>query len=151
MRSAVQTNEGVVAYDEAIALLQHMSPMGRLEIAGPMCTANAAHVADIGASGATGHVGADGSKAVQRLHKGGGVVQGGSAVKEGIEFGPWKDGANFVVALVVGDGEPSRTHRKILLNPAATVCGVSLGAHKLYGKVCVVTVAENCAVVPAST
>ena len=116
MCSSVQTNEGLKAYDEAIALLKKSKPMREVEVARPMCKANTAHVKDIGATGATGHKGADGSKAAQRLRNNGGAVQGGGAIKECIEFGPWIDGADFVVALIVGDGEQTRTHRKILLD-----------------------------------
>ena len=112
-----------------------------------MCKANSFHVSDIGTSGATGHRGTDGNKAAQRLKNNGGLVQGGGAVKEGIEFGPWINGADFVVALLVGDGEPTRTHRKILLDPSSKALGVALGPHSKYGKVCVVTLAPSCVVV----
>ena len=121
-------------------------PVGKLEVAGPMCQANRSHVSDIGVSGATGHRGSDGNKAAQRLRNNGGVVQGGGAVKEGIEFGPWINGADFVIALLVGDGESTRTHRKILLDANSGALGVALGSHSKYGKVCVVTVAPSCVV-----
>ena len=142
----MQTSEGAKAYEEAVSLLMQAQPMAKLDVAGPMCSANTSHVSDIGVSGATGHRGADGNKAAQRLRNHGGVVQGGGAIKEGIEFGPWIDGADFVVALLVGDGEPTRTHRKILLDPTSGAVGVAIGAHSKYGKVCVVTLAPSCVV-----
>ena len=83
----MQTSEGAKAYEEAISLLMQAQPVAELDVAGPMCSANALHVSDIGVSGATGHRGSDGNKAAQRLRNSGGVVQGGGAVKEGIEFG----------------------------------------------------------------
>ena len=128
-----------------------MTPIAPLEISTPMCRANLLHAEDLGKSGETGHQGADGSRAAQRLRNNGGVIAGGGRVSEGIEFGPWTDGADFVVALIVGDGEQSRTHRKILLDPASGACGVSVAVHKDFGSVCVVTLAPNCARVDKNT
>ena len=128
-----------------------MTPIAPLEISTPMCRANLLHAEDLGKSGETGHQGADGSRAAQRLRNNGGVIAGGGRVSEGIEFGPWTDGADFVVALIVGDGEKSRTHRKILLDPASGACGVSVAVHKDFGSVCVVTLAPNCARVDKNT
>ena len=142
---SIQTTEGTLAYDEALSFLSHMRPMSPLEISTPMCRANQGHATDLGSSGATGHEGSDGSKAAQRLRGSGGVITGGGKVSEGIEFGPWMDGTDFVVSLVVGDGEASRTHRKILLDPTSGACGVAVTKHKLFGFVCVVTLAPNCA------
>ena len=148
---SVQTTEGTLAYDEAIAFLTHMKPMSTLEISTSMCNANLSHAEDLGASGATGHEGSDGSRAAQRLRRNGGVIAGGGRVSEGIEFGPWVDGEDFVVSLVVGDGEASRTQRKILLDPASGACGVGVAQHKHFGSVCVVTLAPNCAKVDSNT
>ena len=141
---SVQTTEGTLSYDEAIAFLTHMKPMAPLSISTPMCRANENHAKDLGTTGKTGHVGTDGFKAAVRLKRSGGVIVGGGRVSEGIEFGPWKDGADFVVSLIVGDGESNRTHRKILLDPSAGACGIAMAQHKLFGSVCVVTLAPNC-------
>jgi uncharacterized protein YkwD len=141
---SVQTSEGTKAYDEAITFLSHMKPMSPLEISTPMCEANQSHADDLGQSGKTGHVGSDGSRAAQRLRKHGGVIAGGGRVSEGIEFGPWTDGSDFVVSLIVGDGEESRTQRKILMDTSSNACGVAVSTHKKFGSVCVVTLAPNC-------
>ena len=42
-----------------------------------------------------------------------------------------------MVALLVGDGEPTRTHRRILLDPNAGACGVAVTKHKTFeNRVC---------------
>ena len=147
--TSIQTTEGTIAYDEAIALLSHMRPMSPLEISSSMSLANQKHALDLGNSGETGHEGSDGSKPSERLRQSGGIISGGGKVSEGIEFGPWQDGEDFVIALLVGDGEPTRTHRRILLDPNAGACGVAVTKHKTFGNVCVVTLASNCELSPS--
>ena len=138
----VQTKEGTVAYDEAIKFLQHVSPMHKLEVSSVMCRANRRHAADLEQNSTTGHEGSDGSTSTSRVRDLGGIVS--SPVLEAIEYGPWKDGAHFVMGLIVDDGNTNRDHRKIILDPAATVCGIAMGNHPQFAATCVVTVTKDC-------
>ncbi len=124
--SFLRTKEGAEAVREAIAFLERAEPLAPLERVSPgMCAAAAEHVKDVGASGAFGHTGSDGSTPFDRLNRHG--KWSGSAA-ENIAYGR-TDPVQTVLQLIVDDGVASRGHRKNIFNPDFRVFGVAIGPH----------------------
>ena len=136
----VETIEGRPAFQTAMEYLRSIDPMDGFRLSNGMTHACQSHVQDIGSSGNVGHVGSDGRRASARANANG-TLKG--AFGEAIEFGPWQQGADFVIGLIVDDGRPSRDHRQLLFNPKIQVCGVGVGSHTKFGKACVMTLAHQ--------
>jgi uncharacterized protein YkwD len=135
-RPALVTEEGAAALEEAIKFMRAARPAGPLSVAAGMCSGARELVKEQGASGATGHKGADGGYCEQRAQR----------------FGAWKEpiGENLsygddtarerVLTLLIDDGVANRGHRQRIMDPAYRVAGVACGEHKL-GSMCVITLA----------
>jgi hypothetical protein len=136
----VGTTEGRTAYEGAIEFLKAVTPMAGFTLSPGMTSAAQGHVEDIGPTGNVGHVGSDGRRASARANAHGNLR---GAFGEAIEFGPWQEGSDFVIGLIVDDGRPSRDHRKLLFNPKIEVCGVGAGDHIKFGKACVMMLAHQ--------
>jgi uncharacterized protein YkwD len=137
-KPALTTEEGAAPLEEAIKFLRAARPLAPLSVAAGMCSGARELVREQGASGATGHKGADGSYCEQRTGR----------------FGVWREpiGENLsyaddnarerVFTLLIDDGVANRGHRQRILNPAYKVVGVACGGHKL-GAMCVITFAAG--------
>jgi uncharacterized protein YkwD len=135
-KAALMTEEGTVPLEEAIKFMRAARPLSPLSVATGMCSGARELVKEQGASGATGHKGADGSFCEQRSER----------------FGAWREpiGENLtygddtarerVLTLLIDDGVANRGHRQRILNPGYKVVGVACGGHKL-GSMCVITFA----------
>ena len=91
---------------------------------------------DQGASGATGHKGADGSFCEQRVERFGAWAE---PIGENLTYGD-EAARERVINFLTDDGFASRGHRDRLFSAAFKVVGVACGGHKL-GQVCVTTLA----------
>jgi uncharacterized protein YkwD len=132
------TREGRPAVEEAITFLLRQRPLPPLQRA-PMLTRAAGRYADIqGASGATGHYGADRSSPGSRVQ-----AEGGSGfVAEIISYGPLTPD-DVVRQFVIDDGVPSRGHRMLMFGAAYRFAGVGCAEHRVYGGECVVDLGQT--------
>jgi uncharacterized protein YkwD len=136
---ALQTQEGPGAVDEAIRFLERAEPLPPLRRSPGMSRAAAEHAADLGESGQTGHLGADGSQAWDRLSRHGKWKKTSGEV---VSFGQ-RAARRVVIQFLVDDGVPDRGHRKNLFDPGFAVAGVACGPHARYGHCCVITLAGD--------
>ncbi len=132
------TREGRAAVQEAIAFLQHQPAVGALAVSTPIARAAKSHARDQ-RSGATGHIGSDGTNFSQRLNQFG--VQN-VGIGENIAYGSLS-AEQVVMNLVIDDGVASRGHRTNIFSPGWTVAGVGCGDHTTYQTVCVVDYAAR--------
>lgn len=140
----LQTYEGAAVVEEAIAVLQETDPLPPLTVSGGMSQAARDHVADLGAIGAEGHYGSDGSTPFERLNRYGTWEHGnGSRAGENISYSPFEIARWHVMQLVIDDGVPNRGHRQALLRPEYQVTGVACGEHIAYGTMCSITYATK--------
>jgi uncharacterized protein YkwD len=135
-RTALVTQEGVGALEEAVRVLSSAKPVGPLEVSQGMCSGAKALAAEQGSSGATGHKGSDGSFCEQRVERFGAWA---APIGENLSYGD-ETARERVIAFLIDDGFASRGHRERLLSPTFKVVGVACGGHKL-GAVCVITLA----------
>lgn len=131
-RTAVVTQEGVAAVDEAIRFLERQAPLPALIRTPELDRAAALHAADQGRSGRTGHVGSDGSSPHDRIRRTGDW----RATAETISYGSPPDEA--VMQLLVDDGVPDRGHRAIFFSTAVSRVGAACGPHPTWRTVCVI-------------
>lgn len=141
-RTAIQTEEGPAAFDEAIealnAIATPLPSMGAQPTNG-MCLAARNLAEDIGPKGLTGHRGTDESTCIDRVGRYG--VWSGKCF-ELISFGV-SNPTDVVCQLLVDDGNRTRLHRGLLLDPAFREMGVCLAPHLSFGCCCVIVVAAR--------
>jgi uncharacterized protein YkwD len=135
-RPALVTQEGAAALEDAIKFLRAVKPAAPLGASTGMCLGARELVRDQGATGATGHKGADGSFCEQRTQRFGSWA---GDIGEDLDYS--NDTArDRVLMLLIDDGVANRGHRLRLLSPDYRVVGVACGNHKLGG-MCVITFA----------
>jgi uncharacterized protein YkwD len=144
-QSALLTEEGVAALDEAVRHLRAARPAAALTVSGGMCAGAGLLVKDQTGSERTGHKGTDGSFCEQRVERFGAWQ---APIGENLSYGT-ESARDRVITLLIDDGFASRGHRQRLLNPAFKVLGVACGGHQL-GAVCVVTLAGGFTTKPSS-
>lgn len=132
-RMTVRLQEGRAAVDEAISFLSRQAPLPALESSKGLSLAARDLSLDQGRTGGAGHEGSDGSTPFLRMDRYG--AWGGTA-GENCSYGP-DTAREIVIALVVDDGVPSRGHRANIYSRDFLKVGVSVGAHPVYGAVCV--------------
>lgn len=138
--TAIATQEGVSAVDEAIAVLSRAPRrLPRFARANGLAEAAREHTLDLGQSGGLGHDGSDGSTPDARVSRHG---RWENMVAENIAFGP-TTAEDVVVGLIVDDGVADRGHRDILLDGQLFFAGVACGPHPTYGATCVIDYASG--------
>jgi uncharacterized protein YkwD len=138
-RIPLRTEEGLAAYDEAIAFLESVSPVGPLRFNDGLARAARLHAQDIGPRGTLEHVGSDGSRLSQRLNRLGtwhGLIAENIGTLE-------QDPRQVVIQLIVDDGVPERGHRHNLFNPDLHQAGVGSAPHRDYKVVTVIDYADG--------
>lgn len=138
-RTAVRTKEGTRAVKDAIRFLKKTDPVEPLYPSLGMSLGARDHVADLGPVGGTGHEGRDGSRSASRVNRYG-RWRGFTA--EAICYG--SDSAReTVMRLVIDDGVRNRGHRINVFEPVFFYVGVSIGPHRVYDTMCVITFAAD--------
>jgi uncharacterized protein YkwD len=137
-KPALVTAEGVAALDEAIRFLRSAKPVPAFTMSAGMCYGARELVKDQGATGATGHKGADGSFCEQRAKRFGTWTD---PIGEDIAYGN-DTPRDRVIAWLIDDGVANRGHRARLFNTSYKVVGVACGDHKMGG-MCVITFAAG--------
>ena len=138
--------EGVAALDDAIAFLRAASPLPPLQASQGMSLGARDHLKDLGMSGSTGHKGSDGSFIDQRVNRYGAWA---STIGENISYTD-ETAREAVINMLIDDGNPSRGHRKNILNPTYRVAGVALGTRSAQGKLCIIGFAGGFVEKPAA-
>jgi len=140
----LETVEGVAAVEEAIAALRETAPLPRLTPSWGMSQAARDHVQDLGAIGADGHYGSDGSTPFDRLNRYGSWEVGSSSrAGENLSYSPINLARWHILQWVVDDGVPNRGHRQAILRPDYQLTGIACGAHTFYGTMCSMTYAKD--------
>ena len=130
--------EGLGAIKEAVRFLRTIRPEQPLALSPGMCRAAADHCADQ-VAGRTGHRGSDRSSPDDRLRRYG-IWTGFWG--ENIAYGR-KTPRAIIVALIIDDGRPARTHRKNIFDPSFHYAGAAYGPHALHGSVCTIDFASG--------
>ena len=71
------------------------------------------------------------------------VVPGESIAGENISYGSLTTGEWHVIQLLIDDGDLSRGHRNVILNPNYRIMGTVCGSHTTYDTVCVINYASH--------
>ena len=132
---AIQTKEGDVPADEAIATLQSANPMQTVAGDAILKLAARDHQKDQASTGEEGHEGSDGSRPMDRAKRHG--FKSGT-VGEDITYGRRATGRSVIVDLLIDDGVADRGHRSSLLNPIWSGIGVACGSHPKFSQMCVI-------------
>ena len=138
-RTPLRTEEGLAAYDEAIAFLEAASPVGPLRFNEGLARAARLHAQDLGPRGGLEHVGSNGSRLSDRLNRLGtwhGFIAENIGTLE-------EDPRQVVIQLLVDDGVPSRGHRHNLFNPDLHQAGAGSAPHRDYRVVTVIDYADG--------
>ena len=135
----IETREGPEAVREGIRALRAMRPVPAVTVSRGMSAGARDLVRDQGASGATGHVGRDGSRAAARVNRYGAWQRG---LSENIAYGP-PTAREVVIGLIVDDGVPDRGHRTNMFDPMVRVVGISCGRHPRFAVMCVIVHAHD--------
>ena len=138
-RTPLRTEEGLAAYDEAIAFLESAQPVGPLRFSEGLALAARRHARDLGPRGGLEHVGSDGSRLSERLNRLGtwqGLVAENIGTLE-------EDPRQVVIQLLVDDGVQSRGHRRNLFNPDLHQAGAGSAPHRDYRVVTVIDYADG--------
>jgi uncharacterized protein YkwD len=136
-RITIRTNEGAAAVRECIAAMAAQEPRAPLSPLEALARAARDHVKDTGPRGIVGHQGSDGSDPMTRVRR----YAANLYVGENVSYGP--DAAReIVVQFLVDDGVAGRGHRENIMRKEYARIGVSIGAHKIYGTMCVIDFAR---------
>lgn len=134
----LETEEGVSAVEEAIAVLRATDALPLLEpMAGLSLGAND-HAVDLGLNNLTGHYGSDDSDPFERISRYGTYHD---IAGENISYSPIHTAEWHVIQWLIDDGVSDRGHRETLLKPEYQVTGVACEPHAGFGNVCVMTYA----------
>lgn len=136
--TAVVTQEGGAAVDEAIAFLERQTPLPALRASPLIERAAADHAEDQARTGAVGHEGGDGSRPSGRMRR----YARWTATGEVIAYGSDR-AEDVVLQLIIDDGVPDRGHRRILFNPGYTLTGAACAPHPVWRTVCVLDFART--------
>lgn len=134
---AVITDEGVLAVNEAIRVLERTQPVERVKVSRGLSRAARDHVNDQGPRGRLGHSGSDGSEPWDRAGRYGDWRQ---VVAENITYGT-DTGRKVVLQLIIDDGVRDRGHRDNVFNPVYRVIGVACGEHAKFRIMCTIVYA----------
>lgn len=135
--TALLTNEGWKAVEEAIQFLRAVKPLKPVDVSGGMCSGAGELAKDQKKTGSTGHKGTDGSFCEDRVTRYGTWA---SPIGENLSYGN-HTARERVFNFLIDDGVSNRNHRKRLLDPGFKVAGVACGEHNAMGSMCVITLA----------
>lgn len=132
--SRIQTSEGVLAVDEAIAYLSRQRFLPPLAWSDGLAAAAAELAEEQGESGGTGHAGRQGQGMQERVERHGTWER---QIAENIGYGP-SDARSMVMQLIIDDGVRDRGHRKNIFTAGFGVAGAACGPHPRFGTMCVI-------------
>ena len=135
----VNSREGVSPLIECIGVLKATASMPILQPAEGLAKAANELVADQQKNGGIGHITRNGSTPQNRIEKHG---TWDICSAEDITYGSF-EARQIVIALLIDDGVPDRSHRKNILNPCFNYAGVANGKHPSYLSICAIDYAGD--------
>jgi uncharacterized protein YkwD len=140
-RTALATNEGVAAVDEAIRFLRSAKPLPALHMSAGMSRAANDQVTDMIKNNISGHRGSDGSLPEDRCARYG-RLQGNEAVGENIAY-EGISAREVIEGFIVDDGTSNRGHRRNVFSTTYKVVGIGVGTPPSKEPTYVVTFADG--------
>ena len=125
---AADTIEGAAAVQDAIRdlTLRSGAKLNKLEWSPGLALAARDHCADAGKLGLVGPLGSNGQSPATRVARYG---DAGALLGENLAYGGTQNGFEIVMQLLLDDGVPSRTSRKLLFDPRWKFTGIATCAH----------------------
>jgi uncharacterized protein YkwD len=133
-----KTYEGPKAVHEAIDFLRKQKPLKPLQMYEGLCKSAQDHVNDQGPRGTMGHDGSDGSRSDDRIRRHMKPIE----TAENISYMSCPP-RRVIMALLVDDNVPSRGHRTNMFNERMNYCGIAVGKHSIFRKMCVLNYAGD--------
>lgn len=133
-KPTILTQEGIAAVDEAIGFLRYVHPVTALSPSRGLFMTARDHVRNQGPKGTIGHEDPDGSQINHRADRYG---EWTALIGENISYGA-ETPREHVLALIIDDGVPSRSHRKNIFNPTFRMIGIAIGPHAKFRTMCVI-------------
>lgn len=137
--SAIQTNEGTAAVDEAIAFLKKVSKLSPYTFSNGLNQSAKIQLTDLMENEKLGHRGKDGSDLPTRMNRFG---RFGSINAENISYYA-QDPRHIVMLMIIDDGVKMRSHRKNIFSDRLKVVGIAYGKGKADQGLCVVNFADS--------
>lgn len=138
-QSQLQTNEGTVVIDEAIAFLKQLTKLEPYKFSNGLNQSAKTHLTDLMENDTLGHRGKDGSDPTVRMKRFG---RFGSINAENISYFA-QDARQIVMMMIIDDGWKSRSHRKNIFSPQLKVVGIAFGTGKTRQGLCVINFADS--------
>jgi len=134
----IRTIEGKIGLDEAVQFLSEQKSLHPLQISRGLLLSAQDHVADSCFSGVIGELGSDLTTPTDRAKRYGqcGLILESEAYAR---FDPLQ----FVVQMIVDDGNLSRPNRVKIFDEKMTMCGIAVGQHPKEVSMCVVMFADR--------
>ncbi|HAQ19704.1 MAG TPA: CAP domain-containing protein [Prolixibacteraceae bacterium] len=133
-QNPVKSQEGIRPLEECIQVLACAKPVPILNPAEGLAKAAWDLVADQQKHGGIGHITRNGLTPQRRIEKYG---EWDICSAEDITYGSF-EARQIVIALLIDDGVPDRSHRKNILNPCFHFAGVANGGHPSYQAMCAI-------------
>jgi len=133
-QNTVKSNEGIAPLIECIDVLKATEPMPTLKPSEGLTKATEDLLKDQQKYGGIGHITHNGETPQKRIEKYG---EWDVCSAEDITYGSF-EARQIVIALLIDDGVPERSHRKNILNPCFRFAGVNYGSHPNYQSMCVI-------------
>ncbi|MBL7967891.1 MAG: CAP domain-containing protein [Prolixibacteraceae bacterium] len=138
-QETLKSQEGIAPLLECINVLKSTEPMQVLNPAKGLTLATEDLLKDQQKNGGIGHITRNGQTPQNRIEKFG---EWDICSAEDITYGSF-DARQIVIALLIDDGVPGRSHRKNILNPCFRFAGIAFGTHPGYQTMCVIDYAGD--------
>lgn len=138
-QETLKSQEGVAPLLECIKVLKSTEPMSMLQPAKGLTLATEDLLKDQQKYGGIGHITRNGQTPQKRIEKYG---EWDICSAEDITYGSF-EARQIVIALLIDDGVPDRSHRKNILTPCFRFAGVAFGKHPSYQTMCVIDYAGD--------
>lgn len=138
-QETLKSQEGIAPLIECINVLKSTEPMPVLNPAKGLTLATEDLLKDQQKYGGIGHIGRNGQTPQHRIERFG---EWDICSAEDITYGSF-EARQIVIALLIDDGVPDRSHRKNILNPCFRFAGVAFGKHPGYQTMCVIDYAGD--------
>lgn len=138
-QETLKSKEGVAPLIECINVLKSTEPLPALNPSEGLTRATEDLLKDQQKYGGIGHITRNGQTPQRRIENYG---EWDICSAEDITYGSF-EARQIVIALLIDDGVPDRSHRKNILNPCFRFAGVAFGKHPGYRTICVIDYAGD--------